>query len=181
MRITARLSVLAIAASAVSASRVAAQEDSNSGFYVGDCIRDIATGCAGTGSHILYDNGTNAGIGVSDHNDGETCYICYAGDTPVSALQCHLCNGHFTTTEAREAYAAILRAGSHGDVSTVARLAQKLPGYVEFNAARMAVQIRSCGKASVVASLPIRTGPERRVAAALPRTQVPSVVYLAAR
>lgn len=96
-----------------------------------------------------------------NQNPHSYCADCTSGT-------CHpLCNAEDFANNASlvQAYAKVLAAASLGDVARVIQLSEGIPGYVTFNAARRAVQIRACSNQNVVASLPLRS--ERQLQLAL--------------
>lgn len=83
--------------------------------------------------------------GEEAHGDCRTCIVGYP---------CHTdCNQSLWEEETRVAYQRVLEAAARGDVEAVLALADAADDYVEVNAPRGSVQVRSCDRSLVIANL----------------------------
>lgn len=93
---------------------------------------------------------SNQGPGGNAKNMHGPCYQCVYGD-------CHpSCETASLDAETRSVYAAVLTAAQDGDAHAVLSAVPNADGYVVVNVERMAVQIMSCTKDSILASLPLQ-------------------------
>lgn len=86
---------------------------------------------------------------------------------------CHTCAG-LEEGEEGENYAMVLEASRVGNLKTILALAEKLPDYIVYNAARSSLQIRSCDKLGIIASLRLTSPELKRLAMKLQKSPMPS-------
>ena len=141
----------------VSAGSATAQE--GDGGFAGGC--GAMTICSG--GHKVP--GPGPGGVQNPHMD---CAVCVVGD-------CHPgCDATLAPT-IRLQYQEILKAANTGDTRAIIALANGAPGFVTFNSARKSLQVASCNKNAIIASLPLTSQLEVAMALRLKREVPPAV------
>ena len=152
--------VAAFVAMTATSGKLLAQEDGSVLLDCGSC--SVGWDGCGTG-HITTSGGNCEGTG--SHS---SCKICLANGNEVPPNWCHGACSEDLTEEMKPVYQSILLAGRRGDISNILRLRVNPGGRIVFNSARMALQITACDHKTIIASLPIRTAEQLRLASALP-------------
>jgi hypothetical protein len=104
-------------------------------------------------------------FGGNKGNPHLSCLICVGGDP----TNCHpYCVFTSADPKVQQGFERVVAAASRGAAAEVVVLGRAFKEHVYFNAERGAVQILSCDRMSVLASLPLTTPEARKVAASLP-------------
>lgn len=104
-----------------------------------------------SGGHYMYDG--PSGPYANYHSDCSQCLYgnCHPGCSPVDAGK-------------KEDYLRMVAAAEHLDVGGVLDAAKAIPEFAFYNVQRASVQVLSCDKGTVIASIPVE-GALRHVAA----------------
>ena len=160
MRLRFGTAIAALLAMMATSGNLMAQEDGTVLIDCGGC--SVGWDGCGTGHHTT--SGGNC-VGTGTHT---TCMICLANGDEVPPNWCHGACSEDLTAEMKPVFESILAAGRRGDISKILQLGVNPGARLLYNSARMAVQVTACDHKTIIASLPIRTADQLRLASALP-------------
>ena len=166
--------VVLIAAMILAPSYAFAQDESGGTGLAGGCgnLNNFCSG--GEGTH-----NTSLGPVGSVFNPHSSCMICSTG----VLADCHPSCQVSAIPSKQDAYKAILVAAGNHDVLGILRLAGNVEGYVTYNAERKSIQVTSCDKHTVIASIVVPDPLVRSTVASLPTAlrPIPRFLVLASR